>query len=39
MGKNLIGFDAMERENLLARGDICGGQFLEGIPMDWIQTS
>ncbi len=34
-GKNLIGFNAMERENLLAQGDICGGQFLEGTPMDW----
>ncbi len=38
-GKNLIGFNVMERENLLAQGDICGGQFLEGTPMDWIQAS
>jgi hypothetical protein len=39
MGKNLIGFDAMQRVDLLAQGDICGGQFLEGTPMDWIQAS
>jgi len=33
------GFDAMQMVDLLAQGDICGGHFLEGIPMDWIQAS
>jgi hypothetical protein len=40
MGKNLIAYDAMQMANLLAQGDICAqGQFLEGTPKDWIQTS
>jgi hypothetical protein len=29
MGKNLIGFDVIQRVDLLAQGDICGGSALK----------
>jgi hypothetical protein len=32
MGKNLIGFNVMERANLLAQGDICGVNSLKIFP-------